>query len=399
MINAVDSIVSKFNLKNKKTDIAFGAKPMPFDVAYEIKSKFLNPNVKSFDAYCHAPLDEDTTNSMRVFVNWLKKNNKEVSMCMSMQNIKGLLIEKEIFKLKKGEKPSDMAILFDFNSASRFPKAYKNLFQNTQTENIYGFDHHKLEENPIKGNFYMDTSARSCCGIVYRFFESLNEPLGKEDLKRLYCGMLSDYTKSKLVTFKNSRLIKLPALGLDKNSKEVLENIQSQICPEDKIRVHKRLDILSNLNPKEKAFKERIFSQVQVTPDGKLAYVIIPPADKQWIGLGMKNTRTSAILRDLRLRLLNGLPDDIGFTPEQKQKIGGVQGSIIFYRSGNDYRMSIHSKNGYAERLQNYIKMQLNPDLIAGGLQDRQGGQAESLKKDSVKKFIEGFLIAAEKID
>lgn len=380
--------------------VSFGAKPMPLDAAKYIKSKILDSGVKAVDVYCHASPDEDTVNSAKVINNWIKRQGKITSFCVSSQKLKGLFLGHGQFKIKKDEKPADLAMILDFSSESKVSRGYLELLK--KSKNVLGIDHHQVSDDNLDCHFYRDTSAASCCGIIYRLFESLGEKLNKSDLRSLYCGVLSDYQKSKLVKFQNfdkgRQLVRLPLLEADKNSKEVLEKIESQLSTKEKAKIYKHIDVLSDLKPSEKAFRKRIFSDVKTTNNGKLAYVIIEPKDKEWISLGMKNSRTSPILRDLRLRLLNGINYDEAFSSEQRQKFQNIQGAIVFYRAGGVYQMSLTTKNDYANKLMAYIRENINPNLIGGGHPDRQGARIFSIEKNQVTDFINSFLTAAENI-
>lgn len=367
------------SVNNRPNGISFGAKPILFQVAKSFETKLLDKNIKNIDIYCHASPDEDTVNSMKVFAHWLKKYKKNISVCIKPEDTKNLFFIPSKYKIKKSSKNPDMALVVDFNGKERIPEQFKNMLP----ENIVGFDHHQDMQYPLNGTFYKDPSAKSCSSIIYRFFESLGKKLSTNDLKSLYCGMISDFEKSKLIALKDSKLIKLPELDVDKNSKEVLEKIESQLSSKDKDQIYKHLDIISNLTKKEKALQKRLQSDIKYTPNGKFAYVVIPPQDKQWKNLGMDTPRTSAILKNLRIETLNNTPS--------------IQGVMVFYSANDCYKMSIHSRKDYAQKLRYYIMQNLNPNLIAGGHANRAGGHT-SLKKTDIHKFIADFLTAAEKV-
>lgn len=359
-------------------NINFKAKVIPVQAAKSFEAKLLDKNIKNIDIYCHASPDEDTVNSMKVFAHWLKKYKKNISVCLNPKDTKNLFFSPSRYKIKKTKTKPDMALIVDFNGEERISEQFKKMLP----ENIVGFDHHQDMQYPIKGIFYKDISAKSCCSIIFRFFESLGKKLNKNDLKSLYCGMLSDFEKSKLIMLKDSKLIKLPELDADKNSKEILEKIESQLSSKDKEQIYRHLDIISNLTKKEKALQKRLQSEIKYTPNGKFAYVIIPLQDKQWKSLGMDTPRTSAIIKDLRITTLNNTPS--------------IQGVMAFYSAEDCYKMSIHSRNDYAQKLRDYIVQNLNPKLIAGGHPNRAGGHT-SLKPTDINQFIADFLTAAER--
>lgn len=398
-------MIFNVGISNNKNNVSFGAKPIPKTVLKTFEQKLAN--VKTVDIYSHSSLDEDTINSTKVIYNWLKKLGKEVSICADTKETKGLFFKlSKHYKIKKDmtQKP-DLSFLVDFNSLQRAPKDYLGSLK-SNLNNLIGLDHHdSVSDTVLKKNAYIDNKSHSCSGIVYRFFEGLNVKLKKADLESLYCGMLSDYKKSKLISISSSpdglKLNKLPKLYENKNSTEVLEKLESKLDQKSKAKILKHLDVLSNLSPKEKIFRESLSSRVQVTKNGELAYLIIEPNDKQWRALGMDNTRTSDIIADFRSRLITP-ENDACFSPELKNKLKKVKGAIIFYRNSekadSSYKMSIHSKDDYAKRLIDGVKANLNPDLIAGGHADRAGGKVNSCQKSDVDKFINDFLTAAENL-
>jgi nanoRNase/pAp phosphatase (c-di-AMP/oligoRNAs hydrolase) len=388
-------------LSNNKSRVSFGAKPIPQEVVKSFEQKFLS--AKTISLYSHSSLDEDTINSSKVIYRWLKKLGKDVSLCFNENETGGLFFKKsKNYKIKTDlTEKSGLDFFVDFNSAERVPKHYMGTFNPKTT---IGFDHHTVTKTTILGrDGYIDDQSRSCSGIVYRFFEGIGVKLKKADLESLYCGMLSDYKKSKLISIRNTpdghKLNKLQKLYEDTYSNEVLEKIESKLGPKSKEKILKHLDTLSGLTVKDKKFIKNIESKVQVTSNGELAYVAIDPADKGWKAVGMDNTKTSEMLSDLRSRLINP-ENDPSFSLELKNKLRDVKGAIVFYRAAetadSSYKMSIHAKDNYAERLINYIKNNLNPDLIAGGHPDRAGGKIRNCEKTNVDKFVNDFLVAAE---
>lgn len=392
-----------YNNQQNNSQPAFSAKPMPVDVANKMKAKLLDSAVKHIDVYCHASPDEDTVNSMKVIANWLKKLGKSFSVCVNTKGASNLYFNPKDYPVRTDDALADLALLLDFNGEERVPAKYLENFRRTQ--NVIGFDHHGKADTFIeRGDIYTDTSAKSNCGIIYRFFESIGEldRLSLDDCKSLYCGMLSDLGKSKLVEVREKQLYKLDRYYEDgnENSREIFEKIEAKLGESDKTEIYKHLDILSNLTREELDFQKRLFSDIQITPNGRLAYVIIKPDDEQWINLGRDNTRTSTIINDFRKRIMGAdLPPYL--STQEKEKLRGVKGAMVFYTISKNgpYQMSIHSKDGYAERLRMYIKGHINPDLQAGGHSNRQGGKAASMEQRDIDAFINSFLTAAEKVD
>lgn len=394
MIGIINNSVSEINYKS---GISFKAKPFKYDEALRIKNRMLSFN--TYDVYSHTSPDEDTINAAKVIIRKLKEYGKQASLCVNKRKARCLFFSHGNNNFKHDANPADLAIVLDFNARAKIPSLYKEIFNATDPEKIIGFDHHEKTTDPIRADLYSDNTAKSCCSILYRYFEALGEKLSKNDLKSLYCGMLSDYKKSKLVDFKDSKLIKLPALEDDKNSKEVLERVEAQLSDKAKVQIYKHLDVISNLTPKEQSLRKRLVNDIQVTPNGKLAYIIIPVNDKQWHSMGLDTTRNSQILSDLRLRLINDVQNDGLFSPEQKEKLKNVQAVIMFYGMKTAYKMSVHSKDDYAMRIIDYVIETTKPAITPGGHPNRAGGRIASLDKNDVDNFIKGYLTAAEKID
>ena len=280
--------------------------------------------------------------------------------------------------------------------------SFKNLFAQNKPENIIGYDHHTKGEAPLNGNFYVDDSAKSCCGVLTRFFEGLDRKLNKADTKSLYCGMVSDYKKSGLlkITKENNayNVQKTEKLLNDKNSLEVFNKLDKQLSLEEKNNIYKHLDPLSRLTQNEKLLRKRLFRDIKVTPNGKMAYIVIPPKDKLWQKVGMDTPATSEILKDLRVRVAEN-PSNVDFlSSEQKKDMKNVDTVIAFYRksgSFDEYRMSIHSKSNSALKLIDNAKIS-NSQITAGGHPDRAGGKIDSIAENDVRNFVNALVKASD---
>lgn len=390
-----------YDSRIKKTNISFTAKPMPKKIVNDMAQTIANS--KKIGIYMHASPDQDAVGSAGPIYNWLTKLGKDVSIFVNIQETKGLLFDSSKYKLNDGSKAPDwdLAFIVDCNKLKRISANFIDSLKNNKK--IIGLDHHTPTTSTIK-SLYIDTEAKSCCGIVYRFFESLGEKLNKSDIKSLYGGMVSDYEKSKLISIEKTpigfKLNKLQKFEDDKYSKEVFEKIESKLSNRTKVNIYKQLDVISNLTPDEKAFQKRIFSEVKVIPNGKLAYLKIEQNDKDWEKIGMDNVRTSAIIQDFRSRIINMEHDDKMISSDLKKNLKNVQGAIIFYRESpapdSPYRMSITTNGDYAERLRTFIVENLDPNLTTGGHPGRQGGRVLSCEKEDIDKFIGNFLKAAE---
>lgn len=392
------------NISLNTPNITFKAKPIPKSVIEKTKSTLLTSAVKRIDIYCHDSADEDTVNSSKVFANWLIRNGKNVSICVQHDEVTDLYLKNSAAKLKLKPNTPDKTVVLDFNSEERLPRDYKKDFFKESSKNIIGYDHHDKTPNTLKGNFYIDSTAKSCCSIMTRFFEGLGEKINSKDSKSLYCGMVSDYKKSGLVKITNKdgnyELIKTDKLLKDKNSMEVMTKLENNLAEKDKKQIYKHLDPLSRLNADETTLRKKLFSNIKVTNNGKLAYVVIEPDDKLWAKVGMDTQKTSEILKDLRERVSSNSQEVEELTKSQKEKFKNVDTVIAFYRKSeaadSKYRMSIHSKSNSALKLIDYVRENKDPNLIAGGHSDRAGGEISSVKKSDVQNFVNNFIEASK---
>lgn len=379
----------------------FGAKPISKKIINQTKAQLLDKNIKEVDIYCHASPDEDTVNSAKVLSNWLTANNKKVNICVTDEYIDKLYFDTKKYNIKKSSNNADMSLVVDFNSSNRMPETYKELYSNN-SKKVLGFDHHLPEKDALLSKkIYIDDSARSCCSVIARFFEGMNQKLNKEDLKNLYCGMVSDYKKSKLLSIikKDNKysVIQSENLIKNKNAKEVFDNIDKNLNDKEKQKILKHLDVLSNLNSDEKAFQKQVFKNMQVSPNGKLAYSVVEPNDKLWQKLGMDNPTTSEILKDFRQSVLE--KDSSKFSSKQKSMLKDVDTAIVFYRKSdneNIYKLSIHSKSNSALDLIKKVQENYNPNLIAGGHEDRAGGKIMSIDTQNTHKLVSDFVNASK---
>lgn len=382
----------------------FGAIKTPKSTVVDIAHNVAQ--ARDIQVSAHGSLDEDALNSSLVVIKWLKKLGKKVSFCYNPEDTKGLFINYfERLKLKKaGKNPSDLTFSLDYNAKERIPQGYKNTVLAQKPEKRTGLDHHDILPSTIDSDMFIDSKAHSTCGMVYRLLqEGMGVKLSQRDLQHLYCGVLSDYNKSKLIAIDTSTkvpsVIKRPLLDEHPLSKEVLEKIETSLSQRRKDKVHKHLNVLSNLNHEEKTFRKEIYSQIKTGNNGKLAYVVIEPDDPKWAKVGMDNPKTSAILGDLRARVLSNDPKDAYLSNAQKENMKNVQGVIAFYRVAPNtevYQMSITTKDDYASRLIGHIKKNIDPDLAAGGHPDRAGGRVFSLEPLKINRFISAFVQAAE---
>lgn len=402
MINCINNYNVKSN-NNHQNGIAFRARVMPLETAQEIGNKIFS--AQCVDVYTHIlpKADADGKTALAVMVNKLREKGIQVNIHIGKNNTKDLVFNPLKQKIKKKTAKGNLALILDVSENGRID-GYPN-------KDRIIIDHHRPTKITFKdGLKYIDTTAKSCCGIIFRLFQSLGEEISRTDAQNLLYAILDDYSKSKLVKFKDSKLIKLPALIEDKNSNEVLEKIQALLTEEEKNAVYKRLDVMSNLTQAEKVFQKNIFKKIKVTQNNKFAYVVIDPNDEGWKNRGLDSVRNLAILRDWRLRMVNGLQEDRLLTAEQKNILANVKGAIIFYKSidsngNNVYQMSIHTndKDLSSAKIARKAKVEWEKqnksiECQGDGHKNRAGGRIFSCEEEDANAYVKSVLTVVQNI-
>jgi len=432
MFNCINNINTIDKNRYKRSNVAFGAKIIPTELGREIEKTFFS--VKSIDIHAHNAADHDTGKAAAYMCDKFEARRIKAYLCADENELKDLGIDPKKYRIKKNSKPSEATLMLDHNGWDKVSEFNKKLIE--KSKQIWKIDHHPETENTIPGVLsYFDTTAKSCCAILYRLAESVGEKLNKVDAENLYCGIVSDFEKSKRIKIEGSpegsKIVRLPAMDLDKNSAEVLDKFETILSKEERTKIHNHLDIISNLTPEEQAFRTELFSRVKVTPNGKMAYAVIHPDDN--LGKIYKDdTRGSAILRDLRLRLINGIQEDKMFSAAQKESFKNpngvidIKGAIVFYpvpKNGKNkkaFQLSVHSKKdtNYAKNWTDYAKKAYSEkekakfsifnlfhkkgvknELWAGGHDNRSGGRIYSFNKTSDENLIESFLEAGQNVE
>lgn len=404
------NIKNKANVQQQRGNVTFKSQIINAPTVSKI-NKFMTQN-DDFVIRFHIAPDEDAINSAKAVYDYLKALGKKVSIFVSKEETNGLFFNPKKYNLTDKAETGSHTIALDFNEMQRAngnQKDTKTDFSKT-FDDILVLDHHSTSENTIKANpenseVYIDTTSKSCCGIILRLFEGLDnlKNLKKADAESLYCGMLSDFIKSKYVRVQNTpdgrKLLKFDALKEDKNSTEVLEKLEKILDEKSKQKIYKHLDSLFSLNKTEKGFWQGLFSKVQTTKNGKLAYVILDLNDKTYAKLGYDNTKTSDMLSDLRNRVIGDAQNDPWFSAETREKLKDVEGVVVFYRASgaadSDFQLSLTTKGNYAEKLMAKIK-ENNPDFEGGGHYNRMGGRIHTCEHTKVQGFIQEVLTAAE---
>lgn len=342
-------------------DISFQAKPISLKTAEYTKSQLLKS--KFVDIVCHSSSDEDTIASARAMKWFLDKNNIP-SRIISDGGIKSFLYKPgdtlDLSVNSLPEKSADTVLCVDFSEYSRVSASLKNYIENAK--NLLCIDHHK-GSNPIlkNQNIYVDLTAKSCSGIILRFFEALKLKIPMVVKRTLYCGMTDDLRKNKYLTFSDKSFlpIKSKEFMADENTKYLYTKMENELPPKEQEKVIKHLNILTSLSKDEKVFKEDLPRRIKYNSNGKFAYVIIPMNDKQWNSLGGDNKRTSAIISNFRVSTLENNPN--------------IDSVAVFYPNSSGYRISIHSKGDNVLKMFEHVR-KLYPEFSGGGHPERGGG-------------------------
>lgn len=397
MLDKINGYRPNFNTKSK-SNIAFkGRVILPAEGKAFIQS-IKNKNAKTIYISGHTSLDDDSLCSEVFLTHMLKSQGIKAKVCAKSEQLNTLFLSKHPDVHKKLRKNPNLFITVDFNDVLKIPKLLRQMFETKGQKiseyesgtfkgtNIIGIDHH-IQTNRLEGDFLIDDSAKSCCGILVRLADAIGFNIGREDAKIAYCGMLSDYRKGGLVIVEDGKLIKNDALFQNKNALEVLNKVEKKLKPEDKKEVYKYLDALSRLKPKEKAFFKKLEKEMKISPNGKFAYTAIHPQDPQWAEIGMDTDASSFFMREFRMNTLSKFPQ--------------LQNVAVFYRTSPKphgvYRISIHSKNGSAEKLITTAE-KLSGTKIGGGHPERGGGKIDSIASDKTQDFVNYFIQAAQEL-
>jgi len=414
---------SPFIYSFKKDHLSFSASTIPLNVRKTFKSRI--DDSESIYIFCHSSPDEDTFNSAKVLANWLTLLGKKVKIVIE-DKLKNLFTKYsdglEFVDPSNADNldKTDLAIVVDCNSMKRLPNAGIDFLNKYKKSEIIGLDHHEPNSGEdLIGNldvnsnnpFYIDTTAKSCCSIIYRLFEGLGINLTRENAESLYCGLLSDLNKFRYITLGNkngiSTIERTDEIKKFPETIDILDTLEHTLSSDKKSEIINHLDILSNLTSEERSFQKKLFSEkIQITKNGKLAYVVISPEDQEWKNIGQSTITTSRILSNLRQRVLINDPADSLIPDNLKGKLDKVKGVIVFYRgpivqnpSEETYKLSIHSKDNYDQKLIDFIRKNLYPDLYAGGHPNRKGGNITTIEPKKCDLFVNYFITAAENID
>ncbi len=387
---------------------SFTANVMPKNCAEHINNKL--KAAKTADIFCHTSSDEDSFNSAKAMSSYLKSqgiksriivsNGKD---CYDYNSNKYNIVQAD--DINEKTKKADIALCVDFSAKSR---AASNVLDyiNSYGSNIVGFDHHN---NPDKistnynqvtqayektkdlpkldsKDFYIDSSAKSNCAIISRFFDAIGHKMNAEEGKSLLAGMLDDTSKDGFTKIEENGEIKISDKTNDFNhTKEIMKNVLSNISNTDKESVLNHFKEKTQLTDKEIKFQDTLQKRTQYSNNGKFAYVEIQQDDKEWEDLGRDTVKSKQVLSSYRKDMLSNK---------------NVDAVAVFYPTNlkDTYKMSILTKKDYAKQIIDDIKSSTCPELVAGGHDDRSGGTVISSDKQKCHEWVNLFVNSAEKV-
>ena len=382
------------------SDISFRANKMSKAQAHYINNNLVKS--KNVDIVCHEVSDKDSANSALVMYDYLKNKGINARVIISQKldslNIKPHedIIQSSDVEKVESVKP-DAILCVDFSKKDRIP--VKTLGHILNCGNIYGLDHHNdlniVDGNyvnitkPIEdldavnavGSYYVDSSAKSATCVVYRFLEAMNKEIDSDIAYKLMLGMADDCVKKGLIVCDGNRGIIEPTEKLkeDKNAIEIFEKLLAKLDEKQKIEIAKQIDILSSLTKEEEEFKNNLESRLSFSKNGKIAYIEIPPNDKEWEKLGGDNARTSTILNRYRQEVLKNTDADVVFA---------------FYEAGGNYRFSAHSKKDNLLEFFKYVDEKAIRGFFnnSGGHPSRGGGKIPTRNEKTCSTWVKKII-------
>ncbi len=389
-------------MKITQTTLNFEANKISKKQAQYFKERL--ENAKNVDIVCHESTDRDSLNSaiaMQRYLDTLGVNSKIIisnkPSKIGIKNPDFRYITAN--KIQSNDKPVDTALCVDFSAQERLtPTVLKYI---KKSKNLLCIDHHEgtnlfstdyvILRKPIENAdkvietsapCYVDSSAKSATSVIYRMFEALDEPISKEQAYSLMFGLVDDGAKKgyMICDGTNGTIIPTKKLIEDKNALEVFLNLESKLDDEQTKKIAQAIDIMSNLSEDEQKFKDSLFERLQYSNNGKIAFVEIPPDNKEWKNLGGDNSRTSTILNRFRQEVL--------------KRFDNVEAAIVFYEAENKYRLSAHSKNPTLLDFYRYIEQTKIPEFTknAGGHKDRGGGKIYTTNPEACHKWVQNII-------
>ena len=386
---------------------SFTANYMPKNCAEHINNKLTS--AKSVDIFCHTFSDEDSFNSAKAMYSYLESKGVKSRIvvsdgkdCYNYNTDKYNILNAN--DINENTQKADLALCVDFSAKSRAVSNVLN-YINSYGTNIIGLDHHnnpdkitpdynqidksykQIQDMPAleAKNFYIDTSAKSNCAIISRFFDAIGHKINNDECKSLLAGMIDDTSKDRLTKIsQNGDILISDKINDNGHTKTIMNNILSMLDKADKMDVIQHFQNKGKLSEKEIKFKNNLENRTQYSKNGRFAYVEIQQGDKEWEALGKDTTKTRYILDDYRKKVLSD------------KKVDAV---AVFFPTnlGDTYKMSILTKKDYAKQIIDNIKT-TNPNLQAGGHDNRSGGTILSTDKKECHNWVNLFINSADQV-
>ena len=362
-------------------EISFTAKPINLSQAKHLKRQILKP--KNLDIICHNNSDEDSFACAKA-LQWFRQSyGKNVRIITNnAEDIFQYDTKSLIDTSKETSKLADTVLCVDFSATNRITP--ETLEQIKSAKKVLCIDHHSGSNISSKNpkDIYIDTTAKSCSGIILRLFEKLNINPPKNILKQLFSGMTDDLRKNNYLKYNETLTpIQKEKMFQDVNTKHLYDKLTKKLTSKEQTEVVGHLNVLSRLTPAEKAFKDSLPSRLKYSADGKFGYIVIPVDDQEWKAIGGDNKITSTIMANFRTETIenNNGPLDI---------------IAIFYPTNDLYQVSMHSKNNNVVNLVNKLK-ETDPNLSAGGHANRGGGRIYTLNSKKCQEWVDNFISKA----
>jgi len=397
-------------MKINLTNINFKANKISSAQAKYFKNTLQNS--KKVNIICHTGTDPDSAASGAVIASYLAQLGVKSKIIASkpLENLGVIGANKYSFinekQIPDDEKIEGTTLCLDFSSTVRVsPKAQKYL---DNADKLLCIDHHKgidivdhdyiyinspLKNSNVRGvaSCYIDSSAKSATSIIYRLFEALNEEIDNEKVYNMFLGLADDSSKRGYLTcdgIKGEIELKEEALK-DKNFIEVYEDLRNKLSKEQIANIAKEVDRTSNLTKEEKDLQDFLYQNITLTPDKKIAYVVIDPDNEIWKKAGGDTPVVSTILNKFR--------QDILLNKENIEDFKNLEASMVFYRANGNYRVSLHSKEKNLHPVYEYVEKNCPADNISiGGHATRGGGRITTLDKESQNLWVNILLEAGE---
>ena len=274
-----------------------------------MQAKYVDNQLKrarNVDIICHDMTDRDGANSALTMWDYLNNEGVCARVVISQKTPRALGLRTYDFNLVQANdddelrkiKP-DIAFCVDFGAKDRIPP---NVLKHIEgIPKVMGFDHHSEVDiarseyiqfqRPLKDGeyvcsrapFYSDTTAKSATSIVYRFFEALDKKIDNSTAYDLFLGFVDDAIKRGLVKCDGEKgtIIAQKTLIEDENAYEVYQKLEEKLSQEDIKKIAKTIDIMSSLTPEQKEFRKSLWDRMNLSKNGKIAYVEISPDDEQ----------------------------------------------------------------------------------------------------------------------